>query len=55
VPGRSISRPDELTAAVAEMLASDGPWLLHVRVAKEENVFPMVPAGAAVDEIILEP
>jgi acetolactate synthase-1/2/3 large subunit len=55
VPVRSISRPDELTAAVAEMLASDGPWLLHVRVAKEENVFPMVPAGAAVDEIILEP
>ena len=55
VPGRSISRPEELTAAVAEMLASDGPWLLHVRVATEENVFPMVPAGAAVDEIILEP
>ncbi len=55
VPGRSISQPEELPTAVAEMLASDGPWLLHVRVATEENVFPMVPAGAAVDEIILEP
>ncbi len=54
VPGRSISKPDELDEAVAEMLAHDGPWLLHVKVAKEENVFPMVPAGAAVSEIILE-
>ncbi len=54
VPGRSIHRPDELEAAVAEMLAHDGPWLLHVAVEKEENVFPMVPAGAAVDEIRLE-
>jgi hypothetical protein len=28
---------------------------LHVNVAQEENVFPMVPAGAAVDEIVLTP
>lgn len=55
VKGKTISRPEELDDAVDEMLAHDGPYLLHVRVAKEENVFPMVPAGAAVDEIILEP
>lgn len=53
VPGRTINRPDELKEAVAEMLAHDGPWLLHVKVAKEENVFPMVPAGAAVSEVLL--
>lgn len=55
IEGRTISKPEELPGAVAEMLAHDGPYLLHVEVAQEENVFPMVPAGAAVDEIILEP
>ena len=44
----------ELKAAVAEMLASDEPYLLHVMVEKEENVFPMVPAGASCAEIVLE-
>jgi acetolactate synthase-1/2/3 large subunit len=37
------------------MLAYPGPYLLHVEVLQEDNVFPMVPAGCAVDEIILEP
>lgn len=55
IQGRTINKPEELPEAVAEMLAHDGPYLLHVEVAQEENVFPMVPAGAAVDEIILEP
>lgn len=55
VPGKSISEPAELDTAIAEMLAHDGPYLLHVNVAQEENVFPMVPSGAAVDEIILTP
>ncbi|MAT53266.1 MAG: acetolactate synthase, large subunit, biosynthetic type [Saprospirales bacterium] len=54
VQGKAISKPDELPGAVAEMLAHDGPFLLHVCVAKEENVFPMVPAGAGVGEILLE-
>ena len=55
VPGRTISNPEDLPGAVAQMLAHDGPFLLHVRVMQEDNVFPMVPAGCAVDEIILEP
>ena len=54
VPGKTIEKPEELDAAIAEMLAHDGPYLLHVKVEKEENVFPMVPSGAAVDEIVLE-
>ena len=54
VPGKTIEQPEELNAAIAEMLAHDGPYLLHVKVEKEENVFPMVPSGAAVDEIVLE-
>lgn len=54
VPGKTISRPEELDTAVAEMLAHDGPYLLHIQVEREENIFPMVPSGAAVDEIVLE-
>jgi acetolactate synthase I/II/III large subunit len=55
VPGRTIERPEELEEAVAHMLAHDGPYLLHIKVEKEGNVFPMVPSGKAVDEIVLEP
>lgn len=54
VPGEVISRPEDLQSAVARMLAHNGPYLLHVRVLQEGNVFPMVPSGCAVDEIILE-
>ncbi len=53
VPGQSISAPEELKAAVAEMLAHDGPYLLHVHTVKEDNVFPMVPSGKGVNEVIL--
>ena len=55
VAGKKISHVSELKSAVAEMLAYPGPYLLHVEVLQEDNVFPMVPAGYAVDEIILEP
>ncbi|MCI5082742.1 MAG: biosynthetic-type acetolactate synthase large subunit [Saprospiraceae bacterium] len=54
VSGKTIDKPEELEAGIKEMLAHDGPYLLHVRVENEENVFPMVPSGAAVDEIVLE-
>jgi len=54
VPGRRISKAEELEEGVREMLQHEGPFLLHVDVEKEENIFPMVPSGAAVDEIVLE-
>ncbi len=53
VKGRKVTNPLELVEAAKEMLAHDGPYLLHVMVEKEENVFPMIPAGAAVTEIVL--
>lgn len=55
VPGRKISKPEELSEAIAEMLAHKGPYLLHVTVQKEDNVFPMVPSGKSISEIILTP
>mgnify|MGYP005666301331 CR=1 FL=1 len=55
VPGKAIDKPEELSDAIAEMLAHEGPYLLHITVEKEGNVFPMMPPGCAVDEIVLEP
>lgn len=54
VAGKTISKPEELSDSIAEMLAHDGPYLLHIMVEKEHNVFPMVASGKAVDEIVLE-
>ena len=54
VHGKTIDKPEDLSPAVAEMLAHNGPFLLHVKVETEGNVFPMVPSGCAVDEIVLE-
>lgn len=47
-----ITKPEELDAVIEEMLASREPFLLDAQVEEEANVFPMVPAGAALDEII---
>lgn len=45
IKGISISRPDELAGAIAEMIAHDGPVLLEVKVRKNENCYPMVAPG----------
>jgi len=44
----------DLQSAVKAMIDSPNAYLLEVRVGKENNVFPMVPTGASVSEIILE-
>ena len=50
--GKRVSDPSGLDAALKEMIESDGPFVLEVKVAKEENVMPMVPAGAALTQMI---
>ena len=47
-----ISRPSEIEESVKQMLESDGAYFLEVQVKEEENVFPMIPAGATLDEMI---
>ncbi|MBC8239935.1 MAG: acetolactate synthase 3 large subunit, partial [Alphaproteobacteria bacterium] len=51
--GMVIERPDELDASIQKMLDTDGLVIADVRVAQEENCFPMVPSGAAHNEMIL--
>lgn len=54
IRARKVTAQADLTAALLEMLESPNSYFLEVVVEKEENVFPMVPAGAGVSEIILE-
>ena len=55
ITGKKIDKVESLKEAVSEMLNYPGPYLLHVTVEAEDNVFPMVPSGAGVGEIVLEP
>jgi len=47
-----VENLSQLEEKVATMLEHKGPFILDARVKEEENVFPMVPAGASLDEII---
>jgi acetolactate synthase-1/2/3 large subunit len=53
IPGKSISKREDLKSTLKEMLDNDGSYLLEIMVGKENNVFPMVPQGRGVAEIIL--
>ncbi len=51
--GRTVERPRELRSALETAVREPGPYLLNVRVSPFENVYPMVPAGAAINEMVL--
>ena len=50
--GLRADDPKEVPDAIREALATEGPVFLDVRIAPEENVFPMVPAGQAINRMI---
>ncbi len=52
--GRTIDKPSELTSALQEAIREPGPYLLNVKVAPFDNVYPMVPAGGAINEMVLD-
>ena len=54
IKARKVVDRAELAGALNEMLEYDGPYFLEVKVEKEENVFPMIPTGAAVCDMVLE-
>jgi acetolactate synthase-1/2/3 large subunit len=53
IKGSSIKKREELKGALEEMLAHPKSYLLEVAVRMEDNVFPMVPQGKGVSEIVL--
>jgi acetolactate synthase-1/2/3 large subunit len=53
--GRTVEKPSELTSALEAAVAEPGPYLLNIKVSPGENVYPMVPAGGAINEMVLGP
>ncbi|ELN1648396.1 acetolactate synthase 2 catalytic subunit [Salmonella enterica] len=52
IQGQHITRKDQVEAALDTMLASEGPYLLHVSIDELENVWPLVPPGASNSEML---
>jgi len=50
-----VEKPDELDDAIAEMIAVDRPVIFDCLVEKNANCFPMIPSGAAHNEMLLGP
>ena len=50
-----VERREEVDGAIREAMDHDGPFLIDFMVEPEENVFPMVPPGAAVAEFLEQP
>ena len=53
IQGHKVTKRDELSEGLKTLLNNKESYLLEVIVEQEENVFPMVPTGASVSEIIL--
>ncbi|MGR3811474.1 biosynthetic-type acetolactate synthase large subunit [Jiulongibacter sp. NS-SX5] len=54
IPGHTCKERENLSDSIDTLLNTEGSYLLEVIVEKEENVFPMVPAGRSVSEIRLK-
>jgi acetolactate synthase-1/2/3 large subunit len=52
IEGVKVETPEEVMPALKASLDCDGPFVMDFRIEREENVFPMVPAGAAINEMI---
>jgi len=52
IPGLKIDKYDALEKSVIEMISHKGAFLLEVVVKQEENIFPMIPGGASLDNIL---
>jgi len=55
IPGLRVKSRREVVPAIQKAMEHDGPFLIDFVVEPEENVYPMVPPGAALAEIIEEP
>lgn len=52
IPALRVSKWDDVRPAIEKALRTDGPFLIDFVVEPEENVFPMVPAGSALRDVI---
>jgi len=52
IPSCRVTSREELKDAIHQMFTTPGAFLLEVQVAAEDNVFPMIPAGASINDLI---
>ena len=52
IKGIRVDNQEDVDAAIEEAEATEGPVLIDFRVVRQDNVWPMVPAGAALSETI---
>ncbi len=53
ITSREVNQREELNEAIADMLKDDKPYLLVVNVETKGLVYPMIPAGACITDILL--
>jgi acetolactate synthase-1/2/3 large subunit len=54
IPGFTATTPEEVDRAIAAARAVDGPALVNFQIAEEQNVFPMMPAGKGLSDLLEE-
>jgi acetolactate synthase-1/2/3 large subunit len=52
IEGEKVESCEDVRPALKNAISHEGPYLIDFRIEREENVFPMVPAGAAINEMI---
>jgi len=55
LPGLKVTRSEDVAPAIEQAMAYEGPFLIDFMVEPEENVFPMVPPGASLAEVLEVP
>ncbi|MGB9755528.1 MAG: biosynthetic-type acetolactate synthase large subunit [Desulfurella sp.] len=53
IAARRVEDKKEVEEALSEMISHSGPYLLDIKIEREENVYPMVPGGAPLSDMIL--
>ena len=53
--GLRVTEKDQVVPALEEAMAEPGPVVIDFQVEQEENVYPMIPAGESIHELIEEP
>ncbi|MCH7740141.1 MAG: biosynthetic-type acetolactate synthase large subunit [Chloroflexi bacterium] len=55
IKGLRATSQDELESVIKEAMAHDGPVVVDFQISQEANVYPMIPAGESISELIEEP
>ena len=55
IPAVRVTRKEEVLSAIEQAMAHEGPFLIEFLIEPEENVYPMVPPGASLAEVMEKP